>query len=163
MSIVDFNWDRIKHCLKDYPVEFCLLYKKSGTDSDKEQLSLFKAYFLKSETEQSPELLSNKYLALAQHCHLHSENRILREGLRTSEIETTEWCGLALLTKGQAARPPINSLGQRWWHMVVGGGQMAKLGLVLVVRVGVKETEELEILLRKIEHSIHGDDPSRSS
>ena len=79
----------------------------------------------------------------------------LNENLPGTNSKTQLWHGLSIRI-GTRNPTPANSLGQRWWHLIVGSGATRKAGYVIVARLAAKEEKDLQDRITKIQKIMGG-------
>ncbi|HEY1790047.1 MAG TPA: hypothetical protein VGJ73_18010 [Verrucomicrobiae bacterium] len=163
MNIDDEKFGRLKDFLWSCPCNFCIVYQANEVGFVKHgnkrepiiELKWCGAFSMKKRTPGENDELGAKYQPAAMHCYEHNRNLILNENLPSANSKTQLWHGLSIRI-GSRDPVPANSLGQRWWHLIVGSGATRKAGFVIVARVAAKEAKELQDHVTRIQ-KIMGD------
>lgn len=163
MSIEDEKIERLKTFLWGCPCSFCILYQANEVGVVKHgrkrepivELKWCGAFSMKKRTPTENDELGGKYHEAALHCYQHNRNLILNENLPTLNSKTQIWHGLSIRV-GSKNPTPANSLGQRWWHLIVGSGATRKAGYVIVARVAAKEEKDLLDHVTRIQEIMGG-------
>jgi hypothetical protein len=150
MSVEDEKFERLKDYLWGRTCNFCIVYRANEVGTVQHgnkrepivELKWCAAFSMKKRTPAENDELGAKYHAAAFHCYEHNRNLILNENLPGANSRTQLWHGLSIRL-GSKNPVPANSLGQRWWHLVVGSGATRKAGFVVVTRLAAKEDKEL--------------------
>jgi len=163
MRIDDERFERLKDFLWSCRCNFCIVYQanevgivKYGSKQEPIiELKWCAAFSMEKGTPLENDELAAKYHAAALHCYEHNRNLILNENLPKANSKTQLWHGLTIRL-GRKDPTPANSLGQRWWHLIVGSGATRKSDHVIVARLAAKEEKELQDRIARIQ-KIMGD------
>jgi hypothetical protein len=159
MSIEDEKFERLKLFLWACICKFCIVYQANEVGivkhGDKHEpiveLKWWGAFSMKKRTPGENDKLAAKYQEAATHCYEHNQNLILNENLPNAESKIQLKYGLSIRI-GRRNPTPANSLGQRWWHLIVGSGATRKAGYVVVARVAAKDSKEVNDYISKIQN-----------
>lgn len=168
MTIDDEKFERLKNFLWGCTCNFCIVYRANEVGVVKQgkkqepiiELKWCGAFSMKKRTPSENDELGALYHEAAWYCYEHNRNLILNENLPRANSKTQRWHGLSIRI-GRRDPTPANSLGQRWWHLIVGSGATRKAGFVVVTRVAAKEAKELQDYVTRIQQIMGGsaDDP----
>ncbi|HXC34280.1 MAG TPA: hypothetical protein VNV43_00285 [Candidatus Acidoferrales bacterium] len=158
MNIEDEKFERLKDFWRTCTCNFCIVYQANQVGLVKHgnkcepiiELKWLGAFSMEKRTPEEDDDLGAKYLAVAMHCYEHNRNLVLNENLPSANAKTQLWHGLSIRI-GSKDPTPANSLGQRWWHLIVGSGATRRAGYVIVARVAAKEASELQDYAAKIQ------------
>jgi hypothetical protein len=153
MSGENEKFESLRGYLSRFPLFFCLVFRGEEA-KDGVELKWCKAIAPDKKTREEYDKLAAKFRAVAMHCFQHRRNLILKENIAGINSRTPRWCGLNIPTETDENLLPANSLGQRWWHVVVGAGPTRSAGFVIVARIAVKETKELHNCIAHIQKII---------
>lgn len=132
--------------LGDRTTDFYLIYS-GGEDEYSSELKWIKASSWRLKSRENCNKLAAQYHALATHCYEQKQDKILENKKGSQGIP---WFGGKIPT-GEVTTYPANSLGQRWWHIVIASGAVHKAGYVIVARVAAKEPKELRKYIADIQ------------
>jgi hypothetical protein len=124
----------VKAYLQNLRADFCLVYR--GTEN--KEVHWIRPMSYASETCADCAELATKYLALATHRWQEKQSAILEEKKGTEGIP---WFGFET-PMGNLTSFPANSLGERWWTVIVVSGTTPQLGYVIATRIPAKEPNE---------------------
>ncbi|HEX3626782.1 MAG TPA: hypothetical protein VH280_15325 [Verrucomicrobiae bacterium] len=163
MSVEDEKLEQLKDYLWACPCNFCIVYQvnqigvvKHGKKSEPIiELKWCGAFSMDKRTLGENDELGALYKEAAMHCYAENRNLILNENLPSPDSKTQRWHGLSIRIC-RSDPTPANSLGQRWWHLIVGSGATRKAGYVVVARVAAKKEKDLQDHIAGI-HKIMGD------
>lgn len=159
MSAEDDKFERLKGFLWNCPCDFCVIYR--GTRSlTGWKFKWRKAISLNRKNREGYDELAAKYQEVAEHCHRQTRNLILKENLSSASSSSQRWCGLKIPVGGIENPLPANSLGKRWWHLVVGSGAIRDAGYVVVARIAAKESSEVHDCIARIQQIWSDDLPA---
>ena len=139
---MDAKFKKVVQYLWNCPTDFCLIYQVNE-DNFRTDLKLYEATSLAIPLAENCVKLAGKYQKLATYCYEHKQSKILREHIMAEGAPSAAWLGLKKPTGRDRIPVPTNSLGQRWWHIVIASGPVRKAGYVIVARVAAKRTREL--------------------
>jgi hypothetical protein len=150
MNTENERFEKLNDFLWKCPCDFCMVYrvKKNPTDL---KLKWCKAISLNKQNHEGYEKLAAKYQKVAEHCYQHKRNLILKENLPSATSSSQDWCGLKIPVGAIDNPPPANSIGKRWWHLVVGSGIVRDTGYIIVTRIAAKEANEVRDCIKQLE------------
>lgn len=163
MSTEEERIERLKDFLWACPCNFCIVYQANEVGVVKQgnkrepiiELKWSAAFSMKKRTPEENDELGAKYQPAAMYCYEHNRNLFLNENLPAADSKVQLWHGLSIRI-GKRDPTPANSLGQRWWHLIVGSGATRKAGYVIVARVAAKEAKELQDRIAGIQKIMGG-------
>ena len=164
MSMEDQKFERLKNFLWACTCNFCIVYQvnKVGVvrhGNKRESIIELRwcgTFSLRKRTPKENDRLAAKYQEVALHCYEENRDLIINENLPTANSKTQLWHGLSIRI-GSRNPTPANSLGQRWWHIVVGSGAVREAGHVIVARLAAKEASELHEHIAGIQKIVAGE------
>ncbi len=163
MSIQEKKFEQLKNYFGAYTCNFCIVYQADEVGVVKHgkkrepivELKWCGVFSMEEQTSEENDELGAKYHEAAFHCYEHNRNLVLNENLPGANSQTQQWHGLSIRIGSKNPTPP-NSLGQRWWHLIVGSGATRKAGYVIVARLAAKDKKELQDHIAKIQRIMGG-------
>jgi hypothetical protein len=149
----DEKLERIREFLSGRLADFVLVYRVEKSKAGPE-LKWIKAASLDIKDCEDCEELAAKYQEIATYSYKIRRNMMLEEYQLNQDTQTRIWHGLSVATGKNKVPAPTNSLGQRWWHLVIGAGATRKAGYVIVTRVAAKNLTDLRKCIAEIQSII---------
>jgi hypothetical protein len=150
MAVDDKKFEQITRYLWKCPADFCLIYQAEEGRA-RPQLKLYEATSSAIPMDENCEKLAAKYRELATYCYEHKRNKLLRENMVSKGSPSAPWFGFKKPTGRDRIPVLTNSLGQRWWQLVIASGPTQKAGYVIVARVAAKTAREMRRHLAEIQ------------
>src|SRR6266567_8327115 len=98
----------------------------------------------KGASREEVEKIATTYIKIATHCYLHKRTLALSERLRGPKSKIRRWRGLTFPVGEDTIPGPTNSIGQRWWVVVIGNGPLRDAGYALVARVAAESRTKVD-------------------
>jgi hypothetical protein len=139
MITEDEKLEKVRGYLEKRRALFFVVYRgmKSETGLD---LQWIRAMSAETKTREDRDKLAAKYQALALRGYQTKRNMIIEAKNGTGEGKP--WHGFKIPT-GEVTPSPANSLGERWWTLVIASGTTNKAGYAIVTRILAKASTEL--------------------
>ena len=154
MSTESEKFEAIGTYLWKCTVDFWLIY--SGKEKDGSDLKLHTGASSRFKSRDDCEAFAAKDHALATYCYQRKCDKIFEEIL--DPLNGT-WTSIEIAT-GRVSRAlrewaltpaPTNSIGQRWWGLVIASGATRDAGCVIVARVAAKDANEVRQYITDIQ------------
>ena len=142
MITEDEKLERIREFLTSRAAEFVLVYRVKKSEAGPE-LRWIRAASLNIKAREDCDALAAKYQEIATHSYETKQNMMLEEYQLNQSTQTRLWLGLSVAAGKNKVPAPTNSLGQRWWQLVIGAGATRKAGYVIVTRVAARNLIDL--------------------
>ena len=143
-SLIEYLWN--------YPADFCLVYRKAKSWG--RSLNLRGAFSHRYKSQHDGEKSGEEYRLLATDCYYRRRDRIIEEMLnpRSNTWKSVEVSKGRLFKALRILTPtPANSVGKRWWQLVVASGPTRDAGYVIVTRVAARDATELHQCIKGIQ------------
>jgi hypothetical protein len=133
--------EKVRSYMQKLPSDFVIIYKPIS------RLLPFKlkwraAAGRKEASRQDVEKIAAACIRVATYYYLRKKTLTLAERFPGPKSKVRGWRGLTYAVGEDTIPGPVNSIGQRWWLVVVGDGPLREAGYVLVARVaGVSKAE----------------------
>jgi hypothetical protein len=147
------RFERLKDYLSTLPAYFVLVYRRRFSVIVP-RLKWCKAVARPLRTHEGYDKLAARYKMAAVYAYSNRRNLILQENLPSANPKRREWCGFRV--PRELNPPPLNALGQKPWHLVVGSGATCSAGYVIVTRLLAKDEQELSSCFAKINEIMGG-------
>jgi len=146
------KFERIRLLLSNYPSHYCLIYRGKESRAGVE-LKWCKAASSDQKNREDYDSLASKHNEIALNAFKNKRDYLLKENPRRANSKVQKWCGIEVLTqkKTKETFDSADSGGPRWWQLVIGSGTTRDAGYVIVTRISVKETTELQDCIAKIQ------------
>lgn len=144
MNSENEKFEKLRQFLSNYPADFCLVYRRKTTIVGL-KLKWCKAASSDNKPHEEYDKLAATYQEIALNSYRHRRNFVIKETPRRGNSKAQRWCGIDILVPIELDRNPLpaNSLGHRWWQLVVGAGATRDADYVIVARVAAKEAKEV--------------------
>jgi hypothetical protein len=156
MSVHDERLEKAGRLLWEQRAHFLLAYCEKDREADHE-LKWTLAWSQASKAREYHEKLAAKYHAFATHYYQRKRDKIFEEvidplnGKWTTIGPVTGKLMRALLGNLDDIKTPANSIGQRWWQLVIASGATHNAGYVIVTRVAAKDAKEVRKYITDIQ------------
>lgn len=141
--------EKIRELLSKLPVEFVVIYRGKMTKKGLE-FRWCRAVSRAKKTHEQYDQLATMFRDIALHSYQNKQSVILEEVVSRPNSKTKRWCGLNVPVAKNVKSPPTNSIGQRWWELVVEPVTTCGVGYVVVARVAAKEESEVADYIKAI-------------
>jgi hypothetical protein len=150
MNCDDLALERLKELFWKSPFVFLVIYRGNVTGVGIE-FRWCRAISPTDMTHDQYDALAAYYYDVALECFQSRCDLILNETIKSTGAEVQRWCGLDVVTGANGRPTPANSLGQRWWHVVIASGAVHAAGYVVVARIAAKDAGEVDQLITKVQ------------
>lgn len=135
--------DRVRIYLEKLPSDFVIIYQPIS------RLLPFKlkwraAAGQKGASREDVRIIAGTFIKLATSCYMRKRTLALPERLPGPKSKIQQWRGLSCAVGEDTTPGPTNSIGQRWWLVVIGDGPLRDAGYVLVARVAAVSKTEID-------------------
>jgi hypothetical protein len=144
--------EKLRESLWKSPLVFCIVYREVTTISAGFGLRWRWAISPGDLTRADYDEVAGSYQDAATDCFQNRRDLARADTSTEDDSGNRQWCARTMNAGPKGELLPTNSIGQRWWHVVIGSGATRDAGYVIAAKIAAKDAKDVAIFIDEIQN-----------